>query len=78
MDGRAGAVALNVRQMLTPPRGSCVPESPAPDAEDEPTRILARYPPCWVSRLFGALDERTSKVHLVRIVGFAWDSGIGP
>jgi hypothetical protein len=35
MDGRAGAVALNVRQMLTPPRGSCVPESPAPDAEDE-------------------------------------------
>eukprot|EP01043_Picozoa_sp_COSAG02_P006581 COSAG02_NODE_188_length_30307_cov_341.858746_20_plen_122_part_00 len=31
MDGRAGAVALNVRHMLSPPRGS----SPAPVVEDE-------------------------------------------
>lgn len=78
MDGRAGAVALNVRQMLSPPRESCAPktqvvtkqadESNAKTVRDTPSSSptpLARTPGSVRSNSGSSCGELiSSKEHL--------------
>lgn len=66
MDGRAGAVALNVRQMLSPPREACVPKSPAPVATNQADNASAK--------LATVTDTRNSSP----TPGFAWPDGESP